>query len=50
MRQEAHVRLLDAARRYHAPGGILARTWPSGRSALWMILMLLALLVSGYLV
>ena len=41
--------LSRAARRYHAPGGILARTWPSGSSALWMMVMLLALLISGYL-
>ena len=42
--------LAAAARRYHAPGGVLARTWPSGSSALWMMIMLLALLLSGYLV
>ena len=48
--REASARLLAAARRYHAPGAVLARTWPSGSSALWMMLMLLALLLSGYLV
>ena len=40
----------DAARRIHEPGRILARTWSAGSSALWMMLMLLALLLSGYLV
>jgi hypothetical protein len=29
---------------------VLARTWPSGSSALWMMIILLALLLSGYLV
>jgi multicomponent Na+:H+ antiporter subunit D len=33
----------------HGPRGILARTWPSGSMALWMMVMLLALLVSEYL-
>ncbi len=35
--------------RWHGPRGILARTWPSGSMALWMMVMLLALLASGYL-
>jgi len=41
--------LARAARRYHAPGGVFDRTWPSGISALWMMVMLLALLIAGYL-
>lgn len=45
----SHRRLTNAAQRFHAPGGILARTWTSGSSALWMMVMLLALLISGYL-
>jgi multicomponent Na+:H+ antiporter subunit D len=47
---KAYRWLSGVAHRVHAPGGILARTWPSGSSALWMMLMLLALLLSGYLV
>ena len=33
----------------HQPGGLLSRTWPSGTSALWMMVLLLGLLLSGYL-
>jgi multicomponent Na+:H+ antiporter subunit D len=47
-RSGLHGRLLGAARRHHAPGALLARTWPSGSSALWMMIMLLAVLLSGY--
>ena len=50
MASKLYERSLNAARRYHAPGAVLARTWPSGSSALWMMIMLLALLLSGYLV
>lgn len=35
--------------RLHGPLGPLARTWPAGSMALWMMVMLLALLVSDYL-
>jgi multicomponent Na+:H+ antiporter subunit D len=31
----------------HSPAGPLARTWPTGASALWMMVVLLALLVGG---
>jgi multicomponent Na+:H+ antiporter subunit D len=48
-RDSARRRLAAAARRFHAPGAIFSRTWPSGSSALWMMVLLLALLVSGYL-
>jgi multicomponent Na+:H+ antiporter subunit D len=41
--------LVTAVRRLHQPGGLLARTWPSGTSALWMMVLLLGLLLSGYL-
>ena len=41
--------IVAAARRLHQPGGLLARTWPSGTSALWMMVLLLGLLLSGYL-
>jgi len=50
IRSRLYERSLNAVRRYHAPGAVLARTWPSGSSALWMMIMLLALLLSGYLV
>jgi multicomponent Na+:H+ antiporter subunit D len=40
--------LFAAARRFHAPGAIFSRTWPSGSSALWMMVLLLGLLLSGY--
>ncbi|MEO7392771.1 MAG: Na(+)/H(+) antiporter subunit D [Ramlibacter sp.] len=45
----ARERLTRSARRLHAPGAIFSRTWPAGSSALWMMVLLLALLVSGYL-
>jgi multicomponent Na+:H+ antiporter subunit D len=48
-RDAAHAHLARIARRFHAPGGILARTWASGTSALWMMVLLLGLLVSGFL-
>jgi multicomponent Na+:H+ antiporter subunit D len=43
------IRLTAAVRGFLGPGRILARTWPSGSSALWMMVMLLALLIAGYL-
>lgn len=48
-RDGAYLSLVAVAKHFHAPGQILARTWPSGSSALWMMVMLLALLVGGYL-
>ncbi len=38
-----------ALRRGHGPEGILARTWPTGSMALWVMLMLLAYLLLYYL-
>ena len=35
--------------RYPGPEGILARTWPTGSMALWVMLMLLAYLVLYYI-
>jgi multicomponent Na+:H+ antiporter subunit D len=35
--------------RHHGPEGILARTWPTGSMALWMMLLLLAYLLFYYL-
>ena len=43
------ARLLRQVRRLHGPQGVLARTWPSGSMALWMMVMLLAVLLAGYL-
>ena len=34
--------------RHHGPEGVLARTWPTGSMALWVMLMLLAYLVLYY--
>jgi multicomponent Na+:H+ antiporter subunit D len=49
LRDQTLHRIAALARRLHQPGGILARNWPSGSSALWMMVLLLALMVSGYL-
>jgi multicomponent Na+:H+ antiporter subunit D len=35
--------------RHHGPGGVLARTWPTGSMALWTTLMLAAYLILSYL-
>jgi multicomponent Na+:H+ antiporter subunit D len=35
--------------RHHGPEGVLARTWPTGSMALWVMLMLLAYLLIYYL-
>jgi multicomponent Na+:H+ antiporter subunit D len=35
--------------RHHGPEGILARTWPTGSMALWMLVLLLAYLLFYYL-
>jgi multicomponent Na+:H+ antiporter subunit D len=42
-------RLSRQVRRLHGPQGVLARTWPSGSMALWMMVMLLAFLLAGFL-
>jgi multicomponent Na+:H+ antiporter subunit D len=38
----------DALRRHHGPEGALARTWPTGSMALWMMVLLLAYLLLYY--
>lgn len=38
----------DGVRRYHGPGGILARTWPTGAMAFWTTIMLAAYLILSY--
>jgi multicomponent Na+:H+ antiporter subunit D len=42
-------RACDSIERYHGPGGILARTWPTGAMALWTTIMLAAYLIFSYL-
>jgi multicomponent Na+:H+ antiporter subunit D len=34
--------------RHHGPEGVLARTWPTGSMALWVMILLLAYLVAYY--
>jgi multicomponent Na+:H+ antiporter subunit D len=40
---------VEGIRRYHGPGGILARTWPTGSMAFWTTIMLAAYLILSYL-
>jgi len=40
---------INAIERHHGPGGILARTWPTGVMAFWMTVMLAAYLILTYL-
>jgi multicomponent Na+:H+ antiporter subunit D len=42
-------RLVTALYRHHGPEGLLARTWPSGSMALWVMILLLAYLLFYYL-
>lgn len=42
-------RLVLALQRHHGPEGVLARTWPTGSMALWMMILLLAYLLFYYL-
>lgn len=42
-------RCMEAVRRYHGEGGLLARTWPTGLMAFWTTVMLAAFLVLAYL-
>jgi multicomponent Na+:H+ antiporter subunit D len=39
---------LRVLRRHHGPEGTLARTWPTGSMALWVMILLLAYLVAYY--
>jgi multicomponent Na+:H+ antiporter subunit D len=41
-------RALRALRRHHGPESTLARTWPTGSMALWVMILLLAYLVAYY--
>ena len=41
-------RVLHAVYRHHGPTGVLARTWPTGSMALWVVLLLGAYLVLYY--
>ena len=40
---------LESIKRYHGPGGLLARTGPTGTMAFWTTVMLAAYLVLSYL-
>jgi multicomponent Na+:H+ antiporter subunit D len=42
-------RSLTALRRHHGPESALARTWPTGSMALWVMILLLAYLLFYYL-
>lgn len=44
----ASERSLRLLRRHHGPEGALARTWPTGSMALWVMILLLAYLVAYY--
>ena len=46
--ERARVRVLGLLERSHGPRGAMARTWPTGSMALWMVLMLLGYLVLYY--
>jgi multicomponent Na+:H+ antiporter subunit D len=41
-------RVLALVRRHHGPEGMLARTWPTGSMALWVLVLLLGYLVLYY--
>jgi multicomponent Na+:H+ antiporter subunit D len=41
--------LVLGVRRYHGPGGVLARTWPTGTMVFWSTVMLAAYLILSYL-
>jgi len=42
-------RLVRMLHRHHGPEGVLARTWPTGSMALWMMVLLLAYLLLYYI-
>ncbi|MBI4204462.1 MAG: Na(+)/H(+) antiporter subunit D [Betaproteobacteria bacterium] len=42
-------RLVAALHQHHGPEGVLARTWPTGSMALWVMVLLLAYLLFYYL-
>jgi len=41
-------RTLRTLRRHHGPDSALARTWPTGSMALWVMILLLAYLLAYY--
>jgi multicomponent Na+:H+ antiporter subunit D len=47
-RRKAAARVAAGVEWLHGPSGMLARTWYSGSIALWMLVMLLAVLAIGY--
>jgi multicomponent Na+:H+ antiporter subunit D len=45
----AMLGIASAIRQYHGPGGVLARSWPTGSMAFWTTVMLAAFLLFSYL-
>ena len=43
------VRTIETVHRYHGPQGVLERTWPTGSMALWVAIMLGAVLLLYYI-
>ncbi len=43
------TRMLRILRRHHGPDSALARTWPTGSMALWVMILLLAYLIAYYI-
>jgi len=43
------TRMLRVLRRHHGPDSTLARTWPTGSMALWVMILLLAYLIAYYI-
>ena len=43
------ARFIDAVYRHHGPQGILARTWPTGSTVLWVAVLLTGTLFLYYL-
>jgi multicomponent Na+:H+ antiporter subunit D len=45
----AALGVAGAIRHYHGPGGVLARSWPTGSMAFWTTVMLAAFLLFSFL-
>jgi multicomponent Na+:H+ antiporter subunit D len=43
------ARLIETVYRHHGPQGVLARTWPTGSTVLWVALLLGLTLLLYYL-
>ncbi len=42
--------LVDGISRHHGPEGAMARTWPTGATALWVAILLGAFLIASFYV